>query len=966
MGLESSRDLPELPAPHSVVFTTSRWIWTGANSAMEYKKTLNLPRTHFPMRANLPVREPERLAVWEAEGLYERMLAARADAPLFLLHDGPPYANGNIHIGHALNKILKDIVLKYRALAGFRTPYRPGWDCHGLPIELEVEKKVGRSKKAAMSLVEVRGLCRDYADRFVGVQRDDFRRLGVLGEWDRPYLTKDFDFEATEARELGALFDTGAVYRSRKPVQWCASCRTALAEAEVDYENDTSLSVYVAFEVAFEVAEPSGPLAEHADRRPAVAIWTTTPWTLPANMAIAVSPHFDYALVECGERSLVLAADLVEGLREKLGLGAEIARFSGRELEAVQTRHPWIDRASPVILGDHVTLEAGTGCVHTAPGHGQDDYLVGRKYDLEVYAPVDAGGIFTDEVPEFAGRFVFTCDDEIAAMLTERGALLASEPFQHPYPHCWRCKKAIIFRATEQWFVSMDASGLRARALEEIDKVHWIPAWGRDRIRGMIASRPDWCLSRQRAWGVPIIALHCNGCGHVEVSGDLARHVADIFEHEGADAWFARSLEELLPDGFACSGCGGHDFDRETDILDVWFDSGVSFAAVVEADHGKDVRADLYLEGSDQHRGWFHSALLASVANRDRAPYAAVLTHGFVLDGKGRKMSKSEGNVVAPQDVLKQFGADILRLWVAAEDFRDDVKMSKDILAQIADSYRRIRNTSRNLLGNLSDFDPALHTVAPADMSALDRWILTRLASFVDRCAKGYEEYEFRAVFSALVNFCSVDLSSLYFDILKDRLYCSPADAQLRRSAQSAMYEVLSALARIIAPIACFTADEIWEAMPVRPTPDPSDGRPTVFLAGMPQVASAWRDEELAKRFERLLEIRAVATRALEEKRQAGDIGGSLEAGVRLQVSGADAALIQTFSIADLEEIFIVSKIEIDVVDQGEPSAEVTAPTGTKCARCWKFAETVGSGAQWDDLCVRCHGAVEMLGELPQ
>jgi isoleucyl-tRNA synthetase len=926
---------------------------------MEYKNTLNLPRTEFPMRANLPAREPERLAVWEAEGLYERVLAARADAPLFLLHDGPPYANGNIHIGHALNKILKDIVLKYRSMAGFRTPYRPGWDCHGLPIELEVEKKVGRAKKAEMSLVEVRRLCRDYADRFVGVQREDFRRLGVLGEWDRPYLTKDFDFEAAEARELAALFDSGAVYRSRKPVQWCASCRTALAEAEVDYEDDTSLSVYVAFDLP---ALP-GSLADAAGRNPGIVIWTTTPWTLPANLAIAVNPHFEYALVERGDRVLLVAADMVEGLREKLALGAEVGRVAGRDLEGLEARHPWIDRPSKIILGDHVTLEAGTGCVHTAPGHGQDDYLVGRNYGLEVYAPVDAAGCFTEEVPEYAGRFVFTCDEDIAAMLDERGVLLASERYQHSYPHCWRCKKAIIFRATEQWFVSMEATGLRGRALEEIEKVRWIPAWGRDRIHGMVANRPDWCLSRQRAWGVPILAVHCKGCGGVEMSGDLARHVADIFEREGADAWFARSLEDLLPEGFACSSCEGRDFERETDILDVWFDSGVSYAAVVEADHGPDARADMYLEGSDQHRGWFHSALLASVATRDRAPYAAVLTHGFVLDGKGRKMSKSLGNVVAPQDVLKQFGADILRLWVAAEDFRDDVPMSKEILTQIAESYRRIRNTSRNLLGNLADFDPAVHAVPVAAMTDLDRWALARLAAFVDKCRKGYEDYEFRTVFSALVNFCSVDLSALYFDILKDRLYCAPADSPLRRSAQTAMYEILSALVRIIAPIACFTADEIWEAMPVRPGGDPAEGRPSVFLARMPEVDPGWRDPELAGKFERLLEIRALATRALEEKRKAGEIGGSLEAGVRLAVAGRDADLLDGFAAADLEEFFIVSKVEVLRGDGAEPVAEVIPPDGSKCERCWKVVPTVGTGATWTDICARCHEAVEAAGE---
>jgi isoleucyl-tRNA synthetase len=915
---------------------------------MSYKDTLNLPKTEFPMRAGLPLREPERLAAWEERKLYERILEARKDAPMFLLHDGPPYANGSIHIGHAMNKVLKDIVCKYKTLAGFRTPYRPGWDCHGLPIELEVEKKVGRARRAEMGIVEFRALCRDYADRFVGTQREEFRRLGVLGEWDRPYLTKDFDYEASEARELARTLETGGIYRSRKPVLWCASCRTALAEAEVDYADHHSTSVFV----AFDVAEPKGPLAPFADRRPAVAIWTTTPWTLPANLAIAVNAAYTYALVEAGERSLVVAADMVEGLRDTLGLGDVLATFPGHELEGLAARHPWIDRDSVLILGDHVTLEAGSGCVHTAPGHGEEDYVVGRAYGLEAYAPVDSSGCFTSEVPEFEGTFVFAANEGVIELLKERGALLAQAPLEHSYPHCWRCKKPIIFRATEQWFLSMEHADLRTNALREIDAVRWIPSWGRERIHGMVANRPDWCLSRQRSWGVPIIALHCRKCGQVEASKELALHAARLFETEGADAWFARDIADLTPEGTRCGGCGGSDFERETDILDVWFDSGVSFSAVVEADFGPDTRADLYLEGSDQHRGWFHSALLASTATRGRAPYAQVLTHGFVLDGDGRKMSKSLGNVVAPQDIIKNSGADILRLWVAAEDYRDDVRISDEIMKRLADSYRRVRNTARNLLGNLHDFDPATDAVAWEDMLELDRWALARLADFTDRCRKAYDNYEFHVVYHALNNFCSVDLSALYFDIVKDRLYCRGRDSVARRSAQTAMHHILGALARVIAPVLCFTADEIWCEMPHAPgNPD------SVFLNDFPLPEAAWRSPELVARWERIWALRATVTKALEERRKSGELGHSLDSRVRLSLSAADLKLVEGVGAEGLAEIFIVSQVEL-AEGEGEARVEVLAPLGAKCGRCWNFSEAVGSFADHPEICGRCHDVV--------
>jgi len=674
---------------------------------------------------------------------------------------------------------------------------------------------------------------------------------------------------------------------------------------------------------------------------------------LPANLAVAVHPQFQYALVEAGSRTVVVARDLVDGLRDLLSLGEELAFVEGRELEGCEARHPWIDRSSKIILGEHVTLEAGTGSVHTAPGHGHDDYVVGQKYGLETYAPVDERGCFTDEVPEFAGQFVFKADPAVIDLLEARGALLARQEIEHSYPHCWRCKKAIIFRATDQWFLSMDHQRLRERALEMIDAVRWIPRWGRERIHGMIANRPDWCLSRQRSWGVPLVAVQCRGCGRAVTSEKLALHVAELFAREGSDAWFERELADVLPSGFTCPECGGRDLERVSDILDVWFDSGVSFSAVVEADHGRAARADLYLEGSDQHRGWFHSALLTSVATRDRAPYAAVLTHGFVLDGNGRKMSKSLGNVIAPQQIIEQYGADILRLWVSAEDYRDDVRISDEILKRLADSYRRIRNTTRNLLGNLYDFDPDTDRVVRTELEPLDQWALTRLDSLVRRCRKAYEDYEFHVVYHALNNFCSVDMSALYFDIVKDRLYCSGAKSRERRSAQTVMYDVLQSLAGVIAPILSFTAEEVWAAIPT------GDRAASVFLADFPEPAAEWRDDELTARWDRLWEIRAVVTRALEEARKSGRIGHSLDARVVVSAAGPTRELLEATGHDQLAAIWIVSQVELrDGDNANELAVSVEAPRGAKCGRCWNYDEEVGLHRDHPEVCGRCHAVV--------
>jgi len=928
----------------------------------DFKATLNLPTTAFPMRANLPAREPEILAHWDRVRVYEAGLEARAGRPRYLLHDGPPYANGNIHIGHALNKIIKDIIVKYKGMAGFQAPYVPGWDCHGLPIEHEVEKKLGAEKKAALSKLEIRRLCRDYAARFVDVQREDFKRLGIIGDWSNPYLTTEHGYEATEVRELAKFVTSGELYRGKKPVHWCPSCQTALAEAEVEYRDVTTRSIYVAFPLV--EPYPAG-LKTLANRPLAAVIWTTTPWTLPANLAIAAHPEIDYAVV-AGERggSLIVARALLSKLAPVVGDEPRVlATVRGADLEGVRTRHPWLDRESPIVLGEHVTLEAGTGLVHTAPGHGQEDYEVGLRYGLDVYAPVDGRGRFVPAVDHFGGMKVFEADAKIIEHLEAQGRLLHVVPLQHAYPHCWRCHKAIIFRATEQWFISMEARDLRGRALAAIERVRWIPSWGRDRIAGMVGSRPDWCISRQRAWGVPIVALHCEECGITSTNETLLMHVAECFAKESSDAWFARPVADFVPPGFACPECGATTFTKEEDILDVWFDSGVSFAAVVERRPELGGHPDLYLEGSDQHRGWFQSALLTSVGTRGSAPYQAVLTHGFVLDEDARKMSKSVGNVVAPQQIVASHGADILRLWVAAEDYRDDVRISREILDRASEAYRRIRNTARFLLGNLAGFDLARDLVPPTQLLELDRFVLDRLQGLIERCRRAYDAFEFHVVYHALNNFCSVDLSALYLDIVKDRLYCEGASSLERRSGQTALYWLLESLVRLMAPILSFTAEEIWGYMP----PDPARP-PSVLLADFPSVDPALRDPALAAEWETLLAVRSAVTKTLEGLRSAGVIGHSLEADVQLAATDPVAGVLASHR-ASLAEIFIVSRVTL--VPEGTlegpalpPGVAVAAKRveGEKCPRCWNYRNDAGRDARAPALCGRC---VDILAGAP-
>jgi isoleucyl-tRNA synthetase len=926
----------------------------------DFKHTLNLPKTDFPMKANLPQREPEMLALWEKEGLYGKIQEARGVRKSFTLHDGPPYANGHIHMGHALNKVLKDIVVKSKWLAGYHSHYVPGWDCHGLPIEHKVDEELKFRRKALPALT-VRQACRRYAAKYIDIQRGEFVRLGVFGDWEHPYITMDYGYEARIAREFGRFVETGAVYRRKKPVHWCPSCVTALAEAEVEYADVASPSIFVRF--AF-TENLGARVPELAGKKVSAVIWTTTPWTIPANMAVALHPDFEYTAVRHGDELLVLASDRAEKALEEMDLGRmEIyARFPGRALEGAKTRHPLYDRPSPVVLATYVTLDAGTGCVHTAPGHGQEDYETGVKYGLPVFSPVDDEGRFTDEAPPFSGKRVRNANPEVVEALRASGALLADGQVRHSYPHCWRCKKPVLFRATEQWFIAMDKGDLRGKALAAImNDVTWVPPWGRDRIHGMIESRPDWCISRQRVWGSPITVFHCEGCGEILMSRELCDHVAGIFEREGADAWYAREAAELLPPGTKCVKCGGTAFRKDGNILDVWFDSGVSHAAVLE-DPGNHLPwpADMYLEGSDQHRGWFHSSLLAAVGTRGKPPYREVLTHGHVVDAQGNKMSKSLGNVISPLDLMKNHGADVVRLWVAGADYTDDIRVSDEILARTADSYRKIRNTLRYLLGNLYDFDPARDAVDLKDMEELDRWALERMAQVVSRVRGAYREYAFHLVARELHEFCAVDLSSFYLDVLKDRLYASAAAGSGRRSAQTALFRIADGIVRLMAPVLSFTSEEAWRHLPGK--------RPeSVFLAEFPDETTPG-DLALTNRYQRLLTVREVVTRALEAVRQAKMIGTSLEAKVGVFVRNPeDAGLLASFG-PGLADLFIVSQVRVEPIkgDVGDTNAFTVFDTGpgigvvvekaegSKCPRCWKY----DTKAAADTPCPRCRAAL--------
>ncbi|NLM21307.1 MAG: isoleucine--tRNA ligase [Peptococcaceae bacterium] len=921
---------------------------------MDYKDTLNLPQTDFPMRGNLPQREPEILAKWEKNKIYEKVQKARAGREMFVLHDGPPYANGDIHMGHALNKVLKDIIIRYKTMAGYNCPYVPGWDTHGLPIEQQVIKKLGVNRHA-VSVLDFRSKCKDYALKYVEVQKQQFKRLGVRGDWENPYLTLVKEYEAEQIGVFGEMVKKGYIYKGLKPVYWCPTCETALAEAEIDYADKKSMAIFVKFPVI-----NSKGLFEAENSY--VIIWTTTPWTIPANLAICVHPEYTYALVKKDNERWLIAKEMLASLGELWGVELAVEKtFEGKELEGLICRHPLFERESLLICGEHVTLEQGTGCVHTAPGHGEDDFLVGKKYGLPVLCPVDHQGRFTAEIEPYEGMKVEKANEVIIQDLEANTALVHSSKIKHSYPHCWRCKNPIIFRATEQWFASID--GFRQATLEEIDKVQWIPAWGRDRIYNMVADRGDWCISRQRTWGVPIPIFYCEQCDQAIVNDETIKSVQEIFRQEGSDAWFARSAKELLPPGFKCE-CGCSEFRKETDTMDVWFDSGTSHVGVLRNREDLKWPADLYLEGSDQHRGWFNSSLSTSVAAFGQAPYRAVLTHGFLVDEKGRKMSKSLGNGVDPLQVVRDMGADILRLWVSSADYRNDVAASPRIMTQMSEAYRKIRNTLRFMLGNLYDFDPASNLVPYAELKEIDRWILHRLAKVIERVLKAYHDYEFHVVYHTLHNFCTVELSAIYLDIIKDRAYVEGKESKTRRAAQSVMYEILKALVLLMAPILVYTADEIWPYLPGY-----TEGS-EVQTEEMPQIKPEWLDESLSEKWDKILDLRYDVTKALELARREKLINHSLTAKVDLYPDSEDNYDFLN-NIEDLVDIFIVSDLVIHQPGEEAPAeaqdgehykglkiAVRTAP-GKKCERCWMYKEQVGADIEHPELCPRCVSVIK-------
>ncbi|MBZ5661038.1 MAG: isoleucine--tRNA ligase [Acidobacteriia bacterium] len=938
---------------------------------VDLKSTLNLPRTDFPMKASLPKNEPNQLAEWEEKKLYRRIQESRAGAPTYVLHDGPPYPTGTIHLGTGLNKILKDMVVKSKTMAGFRAPYVPGWDCHGLPIETQVEKELG-GKKGSVPPGEFRRMCREFANRYVDQHRRDFKRLGVFGQWEDPYLTMSPHYEATIADAFITFLEKGYVYRGLKPVYWCIVDSTALAEAEVEYEDHTSPSIWVKFAVE------GGAAAEKLGANVSGVIWTTTPWTLPHNRALAFHPDYDYVVAETSAGALLLAADLVGPALDALKLEATSVRgpWKGKDLAELKFKHPFLDLIVPAVLADYVTLDQGTGIVHTAPGHGIEDFQTGQKYGIEAYAPIDGHGRYLEGLPEYKGKTVFEANPIVVNLLRERGALLGEQKLSHSYPHCWRCHNPVIYRATEQWFIDLDSAArdgsgaIRSRALAEIAKVKWTPEWGAERIHSMIAERPDWCVSRQRFWGVPLAILYCNKCGK-QFDDYKALHalVAKWFTREGADAWFTHTAEELLPAGTRCA-CGASDWRKETDILDVWFDSGSSHLAVLDrldvAGQKLPWPADMYLEGPDQYRGWFHSSLLVAVAVRDAAPYRHVLTHGWTLDAKGQPMSKSLGNVVLPTEICEKWGADLLRLWVASQDYTADVRMSDNVMTQLSEAYRKLRNTFRFALGNLAGFDPARDAVPDAEMEELDRWMLARTGDLVAQCRKWYEGFEFHRVFHALHDYAAVDLSAFYFDVLKDRLYTFAPRNRARRSAQTAVYRIAKALLGLLTPITVFTAEEIWKYFP-HVAGDPESAHLAFFPAAEAFGSSLGANK--AANWEKLLAVRTEVLRALEVARNAKTISGALEAKVTLSAGSDLAPLLEQYQ-AQLPAFFIVSQVQLAGSASADALKSETIPglgvsvsraAGAKCERCWNYSTRVGESADYPTVCERCVKALDEI-----
>lgn len=915
--------------------------------ATDYNETLNLPKTEFPMRGNLPQREPEMLKKWQEDGLYQKLMEKNEGLPLYVLHDGPPYANGDIHMGTALNKVLKDIIVKYKNMTGYKAPYIPGWDTHGLPIELKAMKKVGVEN--IHSALELRQVCKEFALHYVDVQRNEFLRLGSIGDYEHPYMSLQPKHEATQIRIFGEMAKRDFIYKGLKPVYWCPECKTALAEAEIEYEEDTCHSIYV----KFKVEDEQGKLASlnvELDKTYFV-IWTTTTWTLPGNLAICLGPDYDYVAVHANGEYYIMAKELVDSAMKAAGITeytVSEGSLKGKELEYITYRHPFIDRVSPIIVGDHVTLESGTGCVHTAPGHGVEDFevCVNHYPEIPIIVPVDGDGKLTKEAGEFCGLTTNDANKAILAKLTELNALFAVEKIIHQYPHCWRCKSPIIFRATEQWFCSVD--GFKEDACKAIDDVQWIPEWGGDRIKGMVVDRSDWCISRQRTWGVPIPIFYCKDCGKPIITEETINAIADLYEKEGSDAWYKYEAKDILPEGFRCE-CGCGEFTKEMDIMDVWFDSGVSHAAVCDDEHGLYWPADLYLEGADQYRGWFQSSLLTSVAAKGCAPYRAVCTHGWVVDGEGKAMHKSLGNGMSPDEVTNKFGADILRSWVASSDYHADIRISPDILKQLSDVYRKIRNTARFILSNLYDFDPDKDSVSLDKIDGIDKWALARMDEIITKCKDAYDKLDYHIVYSSMRDFCTTDLSNFYLDILKDRLYVEKADSESRRAAQTVIYQILRSMTLYLAPILSFTAEEIWGYLP---RSEKDDAR-SVFFNRMPETSGIAADEEFMAKWEKIDELRDIANKSLEECRAQKIIGKSLEAKVTLRC-GRDWYEFAKSVEQDLVPALIVSAVEIEKSEFDGVEVEVEVAPGQKCERCWTHSSTVGECVEHPTLCARC------------
>lgn len=936
---------------------------------LDLKRTINLPKTAFPMKANLPQTEPKLVERWEKENLYGRIRAARAGCATWVLHDGPPYANGRIHLGTAFNKILKDFVVKSRTMMGFDSPYVPGWDCHGLPIEIKVDNELG-SKKAHMPVVEIRRACRKYAEKFIDLQRADFKRLGVLGQWDDPYLTMSAAYQSVIAGAFVDFLDRGYVYKGLKPVHWCLKDRTALAEAEVEYADHTSPSIWVRFALQSDPARIDPSLAR---RQVYGLIWTTTPWTMPANMAIAYHPKFEYVAAVADGASgdatagdvYLVAADLLKITAEKCGWANPqiLARFAGSAIEHAVFRHPFLERDSLGILADHVTLEQGTGAVHTAPGHGQEDYAVGRQYGIATFCPVDAAGRFyhAEGAPgrlpeEIIGKTVWESNPIVIEILKSRHALCGVEKISHSYPHCWRCHNPTIFRATEQWFIGMERNQFRQRALEAIKQVRWIPAWGEERISNMIATRPDWCISRQRVWGVPIVVFYCDACREPVTERAILDRIVALFREHSADIWYERTAAELLPEGYVCGKCGSQTFSKENDILDVWFDSGSSHLAVLNERFGLPWPADMYLEGGDQYRGWFHSSLLVGVGLKGSSPYRACALNGWVLDGEGKAMHKSLGNSIEPEEVIKKHGAEMLRLWTASVEFNEDVRMSETIQTRLVDAYRKLRNTFRYMLGNLAEFNPETDAVTGEGLHEIDRWILLRAEDLVMRCRAWYENFEFHKVYHTVYAFTTVDLSSIYFDVLKDRLYTSAAKSKARRSAQTALYRLLDTLVRLLAPIMSFTTEEVWGYM---------NRLGSVHTALFPEPAELTvgiSDEgrERVSNWDRLMDVRDEVLKSLEAARMEKIIGAPLEARVKISADGDLFPLLEEHA-GDLPGLFIVSQVDLHRADSGEVTVAVERASGVKCERCWKYTHDIGADPRLPTVCAVCAAAVEEM-----